>query len=413
MPGTDPQARAAAATSPTQSLGTQIILGFQHLIAMFGATVFVPILTGLSIPVALFTAGAGTLLFHALTGGRVPVFLGSSFAFIPAMLAVKELYGLEYALGGVAVAGLVYGLAALAIRLWGSERISRFLPDYVIGPIIITIGWSLVPVAWGMAASHWLVALTTLGAVLAVMVLGRGFFRVVPVLGGIVVGYIAAAFFGLLDFGGLASAPLLQAPAFMFPAFSAAAILMVAPIALVTMIEHIGDITTNGSVVGKDFVKQPGLHRTLLGDGLATTVAGLLGGPANTTYSENTGVLALTRVYNPAILRIAAVMAIALAFSGKFGALIASIPASVMGGVSLVLFNMIAYIGFRRLKAHSGWTVREVVIAAVTLGIGLAPLVPGNPVRIGIAAGVELAGLSLAALVGIVLSAVWPKKVAG
>lgn len=389
--------------------GTQALLGFQHLIAMFGATVLVPIITGLSIPVALFTAGVGTLLFHGLTGGKVPVFLGSSFAFIPAILAVKELYGLEHALGGIAVAGAVYGLASLAIRLWGSERISRFLPDYVIGPIIITIGWSLVPVAWGMAANHWLVALVTLGSVLAVMAFGKGFLRVVPVLVGIVVGYVAAAAFGLLDFSGVIAAPVIQVPGFMFPAFSTAAILMVAPIALVTMIEHIGDITTNGSVVGKDFVRSPGLHRTLLGDGLATTLAGLVGGPANTTYSENTGVLALTRVYSPAILRVAAIMAIALAFIGKFGALISSIPVPVMGGISLVLFNMIAYIGFRRLKAYDGWTIREAVIALVTLAIGLAPLVPGNVFRVEIASGVVLAGLSLAALAGIVLSALWPK----
>lgn len=398
----------------------RLVLGFQHTLAMFGATVLVPLLTGLDTSVALFTAGAGTLLFHFLTKRKVPVFLGSSFAFIPAILAVKATYatganpdaGLAYATGGIAVAGLVYLAAAGMIKVFGPDTMKKLLPPVVIGPVIITIGLKLTPVAYGMAQSHWTVALIALATVAAVSVFTKGFFKVIPILSGVVVGYIAAAFYGIVDLTPVVDASILGVPAFLAPKFSLEAIAIVAPLALVTMVEHLGDITTNGATVGKDFIADPGLHRTLSGDGVATLLAGLLGGPANTTYGENTGVLAVTKVYDPAILRIAAGVALAMAFIGKLGALIRTIPVPVMGGISIILFGMIAAIGMRIMVENkvNFASSRNMLIAAVVLTLGIMSILgEANPAVINITSSLQLEGLSLATLAGVVLNLILPE----
>ena len=398
----------------------RLVLGFQHTLAMFGATVLVPLLTGLDTSVALFTAGAGTLLFHFLTKRKVPVFLGSSFAFIPAILAVKATYatganpdaGLAYATGGIAVAGLVYLAAAGMIKVFGPDTMKKLLPPVVIGPVIITIGLKLTPVAYGMAQSHWTVALIALATVAAVSVFTKGFFKVIPILSGVVVGYIAAAFYGIVDLTPVVDASILGVPAFLAPKFSLEAIAIVAPLALVTMVEHLGDITTNGATVGKDFIADPGLHRTLSGDGVATLLAGLLGGPANTTYGENTGVLAVTKVYDPAILRIAAGIALAMAFIGKLGALIRTIPVPVMGGISIILFGMIAAIGMRIMVENkvNFASSRNMLIAAVVLTLGIMSILgEANPAVINITSSLQLEGLSLATLAGVVLNLILPE----
>ncbi|HHY11870.1 MAG TPA: uracil-xanthine permease [Firmicutes bacterium] len=398
----------------------RILFGFQHTLAMFGATVLVPFLTGLDISVALFSAGAGTLLFHMLTKKKVPVFLGSSFAFIPAILGVKAVYatpgnpnaGLPYATGGIFVAGLVYVLASGLIKLFGADIMKRLLPPVVIGPIIITIGLTLTPVAYGMAQSHWGVALIAMVTVALVTVFGKGLFKSLPILLGVGTGYAASFFFKLVKVQPIIDAQILALPRFMAPKFSWDAIAMVAPIALVTMVEHLGDITTIGATVKQDYITDPGLHRTLLGDGLATALAGLIGGPSNTTYSENTGVLAVTKVYDPAVLRVAAVLAILMSVFGKFGALLSTIPEPVMGGISIILFGMIASIGMRvmvenKIDFSSG---RNMLIAAFVLTIGMMSVLgENNPAVINLGF-IQLEGLSLATIVGIVLNLVLPEE---
>jgi len=269
------------------------LLALQHFVAMFGATVLVPLITGLDPLVALLTAGIGTLIFHFVTGGIVPVFLGSSFAFIAPILAVKEIYGdLAYATGGIFVAGLFYVLYALIVKAVGPEKVKKILPPVVTGSMIMVIGLTLSPVAIQMASSDWPLALIVIATVVFVSTMTRGFFSMVPVITGVVVGYVAGLFMGKIDTSVIVSTPLFSVPKVMLPKFDYGAIFMIVPVTLATFMEHLGDITTNGAVVGKNFFDKPGLHRTLLGDGLATAVAGLLGGPANTTYSENTGVLA-------------------------------------------------------------------------------------------------------------------------
>ncbi|MFB5084410.1 uracil-xanthine permease family protein [Symbiobacterium thermophilum] len=396
-----------AGSTGTLSPTKRFVLGLQHVAAMFGATVLVPIQTGLNPSVALLTAGLGTLLFHLVTKGRVPVFLGSSFAFIAAIQLVGQTEGLEYAAGGIVAAGLVYLVLSGLIYLFGVDRIRSFFPPIVAGPMIMVIGLTLAPVAVDMASSHWLVALITLLTVVLVSVYARGFLKLLPIICGLLVGFAASAAFGLVDWAAVAQASWVAVPPVTAPKFSLSAILAIAPLALVTMVEHIGDVTTNGAVIGKDLMRDPGLHRTLMGDGLATALAGLLGGPANTTYSENTGVLAVTRNYDPGVLRIAAVIAIGLAFVGKLGAVLQAIPTPVMGGISIVLFGMITSVGIRqvvdaRVDLTDG---RNLVIAAVVLvlGIGGAALpLPG---------GLQLGGMALAALAGVVLNKLLPEQV--
>lgn len=373
---------------------------------MFGATVLVPLITGLDPLVALLTAGIGTLIFHFVTGGIVPVFLGSSFAFIAPVLAVKELYGdLSYATGGIFVAGLFYVLYAVIVKIVGPEKIKKLLPPVVTGSMIMVIGLTLSPVAIQMASSDWPLALIVIATVVFVSTVIRGFFSMIPVITGVFVGYIAGLLMGKIDTTAILNTPFFSVPKIMLPKFDYGAIFMIVPVTLATFMEHLGDITTNGAVVGKNFFDKPGLHRTLLGDGLATAVAGLLGGPANTTYSENTGVLALTRVYDPSVLRGAALVAIFAAFVSKFGAILQTIPQAVMGGVSLVLFGMITSVGVRTMvnERVDFSKPRNLMIAALmlTTGIGGAVLKVGR---------VELKGIGLAALVGIVLNLILPKE---
>jgi uracil permease len=382
------------------------LLSLQHFVAMFGATVLVPLLTGLDPLVALFTAGAGTLLFHTITDGMVPVFLGSSFAFIAPIIMVKEQLGdLAYATGGIFVAGFVYLLFALLVWLVGTEKVKRLFPPLVTGPMIVVIGLTLSPVAIQMASQNWLVATVVVVTVILTSVLLKGFWSMIPVLFGVLAGYAVSLPLGLVDVSVVQQSSWLSVPHFILPKFNWTAIATIAPVSIATVMEHIGDITTNGAVVGKNFFEKPGLHRTLIGDGLATSLAGLLGGPANTTYSENTGVLALTRVYDPRVLRGAAFLAMLVAFLAKFGAVLRTIPTPVIGGISLILFGMIASVGIRTLvNARVDFSKpKNLLIASLILTVGIG----GATLKIG---HVEFKGLSLAAIVGIVANLLVPEK---
>ncbi|MGC8877406.1 uracil-xanthine permease family protein [Thermus sp.] len=392
-----------------------LILGLQHTVAMFGATVLVPLLTGLNPAVALFTAGVGTLVFHLVTGRMVPVFLGSSFAFIAPILAAKEGgFSLSAIGGGIAAAGLVYALFALLVLLIGSERVRRVFPPVVTGPVIVVIGLTLAPVAVEMAGKDWLLAAFTFASAVVSAVFFRGLFQMIPVLLGVGAGYLLALLLGRVDLSPLQGAPWFGLPAFTPASLEWGAVLLIAPVAFVTVMEHIGDILTNGRVVGKDFFAKPGLHRTLLGDGLATSLAGLLGGPANTTYSENTGVLAVTRVYNPLVLRIAAVFAILLSFSPKLAALLQTLPQGVLGGISMLLFGMIASIGIRTLaEAEIDFTHSRnliVVSAILVLGLGGAVANLGAIQVAGAEVPLKVSGMALAALVGVALNLLLPRQ---
>jgi uracil permease len=405
--------------------GKKLLLGLQHLFAMFGATVLVPALTGLNPSIALLCAGIGTLLFHFITKHKVPVFLGSSFAYIAALQAVigtvegtayKGPTGIPYAQGGIIVSGLIYLVLSGLVMLVGVERVRKFLPPIVVGPVIVVIGITLAPTGISMAAENWWIALLVLAVIIGVSCFAKNFFKLVPILIGLVVGYLASL---LCDAFQLFEQPLVNLAlvseagwlpdfaAFTLPKFDLQAIMMIAPIALVTFMEHIGDITTNGAVVGKDFFTNPGLHRTLAGDGIASAIAGFLGGPPNTTYSENTGVLAVTRVYSTFVIKIAAVFAIVLGLIGKLGAVLNSIPNAVKGGMSIVLFGMIAAVGMRTLVdakldfQHS----RNLIICGLILvfGLGLS-----SGITIG---SVTFSGLFVAVLVGILANKILPENV--
>ncbi len=388
-----------------------IILALQHLIAMFGATVLVPMLTGFNPAVALFAAGAGTLIFHFCTKKVVPVFLGSSFAFIPVILTVKTMYDgdLAYAQGGLVVAGLIYVLLSLVIGKIKIETLNKILPSYVIGPMIIIIGLNLLPVAIDMTQGNYLLAAITLTTLVLVNVFAKGFTKQLAILIAVVVGYISALLLGTIDVTTIINAKYVIIPEFTLPKFSIPAILTIIPVVLAVFMEHVGDITTNGAVVGKDFVKDPGLNRTLLGDGLATVFSAFIGGPANTTYGENTSVLAMTKNYNPAVLRLAAIFAIMLALVGKVGAAISTIPVSVMGGISLVLFSMIAWIGVSTLRnSKTKINIKAVIVISTMLLIGLGTSYlskyAGINLGIRITEEVMFTGLSLAAVTGVVLN---------
>lgn len=395
------------------ALAKKVILALQHLIAMFGATVLVPVLTGLDASVALVSAGLGTLIFHGVTKKKVPVFLGSSFAFIGGILTVKEAHNgdLAYAQGGIIVAGLIYVVMSFIIKKIGVNFIKKYLPSHVIGPMIIVIGLNLVPVAYGMASGNLALAVITLGTALAINFFGKGFFKQLSILIAVVVGYITAQVLGQVDPTSFVNAPLLAIPAFTLPKFSIPAIAVLAPVVLAVFMEHVGDITTNGQVVGQDFIKDPGLNRTLLGDGLATLVAGFIGGPANTTYGENTGVLAITKNYDPSILRLAAVFAIILGFVAKIGGFLGTIPTPVMGGISIMLFSMISLVGVQTIKNNKvKFNAVNVAVMVVILVLGLWGSYFQNitNINIGIKINetVSITGLSLAAIVGVALNAV-------
>ncbi|MGF6907319.1 uracil-xanthine permease family protein [Fusobacterium sp. PH5-44] len=399
---------------------TKFILGIQHVLAMFGATVLVPFNTGMNASIALITAGIGTMIFHYCTKRKVPVFLGSSFAFIGALKLVLANEGIGAVKTGVICAGLIYIGMSYLVKIYGAEKVKSFFPPVVTGPIIMVIGLRLSPVALSMCGyennsfKDWKSLIVSISVVVSMIVISslkKSFFRLVPILISVFAGYLLALAFGMVDTQAISDAKWigLSSEAWKqmttLPEFSITAILAIAPIALVTFIEHLGDITTNSAVVGKDFMKDPGINRTLLGDGLASMVAGLLGGPANTTYGENTGVLAVTKVYDPQILRIAAVYAIILGFIGKFGALIQNIPLPVMGGVSVILFGMIAAVGVRTVvDAQLDFSnSRNLIIAALIFVLGIAIN------EIVIWKTVSLSGLALAAIIGIVLNKILPQ----
>lgn len=393
-------------------------LGFQHLFAMFGATILVPLLTGLSPSVALFSSGIGTLLFVFITKGKVPAYLGSSFAFIVPIQTVASKWGMSYAMGGAVVVGLIYALIALLISRIGLDWIDRVLPPVVIGSVIIVIGLGLAGTAVEMAGlkatgetsivaitnPNVQVAIFTLTATIVGTIFFKGFFGVIPILIGIVSGYIFAIIRGIVDFSQVAEASWFALPEFLAPSFSWGAIIAMAPVALVTIAEHLGDVAVISRVVDKDFFREPGLHRTILGDGIATSFAGLVGGPPNTTYGENVGVLAISRVYSIQVIITAAILAISLSFFGKFGALVRTIPSPVMGGISMILFGIIASSGIRTL-VESGIDFsekRNLVISSVILVLGIG----GSQLNIGTT---ELSSMALATLVGIILNLVLPR----
>ena len=397
---------------------SRVVLALQHLIAMFGATVLVPILTGFDTSVAIFCAGLGTLIFHFVTKGKVPVFLGSSFAFIPVILAVSKSYGgdLAYAQGGIIIAGLIYCLFSLVVSRIGIRKIQTLLPAQVIGPMIIVIGLNLIPTAISMAQTNLILALVTLATALFIRFATKGFVGQLSIIIAVFVGYVLSLLMKEVDFSVIRDASLISVPSFRLPKFDFGAIAMIAPVVLAVFMEHLGDITTNGQVVGKNFIEDPGLHRTLLGDGLATMAAGLLGGPANTTYGENTGVLAITKNYDPSILRLAAVFAIILSFVGKIGGVLSSIPTAVMGGISLMLFTMIALVGAQTIKnTKVKFNLKNILVMATILILGLGSDYLSN--ALGFTVGIRLtdtiviSGLSFAALVGIILNQILSIKI--
>lgn len=393
------------------------VLALQHLIAMFGATVLVPMLTGLHPSIALFTAGCGTLIFHICTKGKVPVFLGSSFAFIPVILKVKELYNgdLAYAQGGMFVAGLIYVLVSFLVKKIGVEKIEKYLAPQVVGPMIIVIGLNLIPTAFGMAKENLVVAGITLSIALLINFKGKGFIKQLSILIAVIIGYIISLNMGLVQTEVIKESTLLALPPFRLPKFDIGAIAIITPVVLAVFMEHLGDITTNGQVVGKNFIEDPGLNRTLLGDGLATAFATLVGGPANTTYGENTGVLAITKNYDPSILRLAAMFAVVLGFVAKVGAVLSTIPTAVMGGISLMLFSMISLIGVKTIKNQDvkfTWKNILVMGSILIIGLGSDYLSGLFNITIGIPLNdtVAISGLSFAALVGIIMNAVLNRK---
>ena len=403
------------------------LLGFQHMFAMFGATVLVPTLTGLSVSATLLFAGLGTLLFHLITGGKVPAFLGSSFAFLGGYAAVKAMpqfadgtmNWIPYAGVGVAVAGLIYVVVAGLFKIFGAQKVMRFFPPIVTGPIIICIGMILANSAINNCSNNWLIAILAVVIVVAFNIWGKGMFKIIPILLGVVGSYAVAAVTGQVDFTPVKEAAWLGLPfQWKDTAFSLFGgcdgtlllncIITVAPIALATMMEHIGDMSAISSTVGKNFIADPGLHRSLLGDGLATTMAALFGAPANTTYGENTGVLALTKIYDPLVIRIAAVFACILSFCPKFEAIINTIPSGIVGGISFVLYGMISAIGVRNVVENrvDFSNSRNLIIAAVIFVCGLG-FSNGLSFTIG-GTTVTLTALAIAAIAGILLNMILP-----
>lgn len=384
--------------------GRNILLGVQFLFVAFGATVLVPLLVNIDPAVALFTAGVGTLIFHLITKGQVPVFLGSSFAFIAPIIEATKLYGLPGTLSGLIAVGLLYGLVSALVKSRGLGFIKTLFPPVVVGPVIMIIGLSLASVAVNMAKTHWLIAIITLSTAVIIVIFFKGLLKLIPIFGGIFVGYLAAIFMGLVDFTVITDAAWIALPAFVRPALNWNAILYMLPVAVAPIIEHVGDMYAIGNVAGKNFVEKPGLHRTLLGDGIATAFAGFFGGPPNTTYSEVTGAISLTKVTNPLILRISAISAIIFSFVGKISGFLKSIPEAVLGGIMLLLFGMIATVGLKTLldaKTDLDSTRNQVIVSIIlTVGIGGAIISYGT---------FSLAGIGLASVIGIILNLLLPK----
>ena len=381
------------------------IVGVQFLFVAFGATVLAPLLVGMDPSVALFTAGIGTLIFHMVTKGKVPIFLGSSFAFIAPIIKATELYGLPGTLSGLVAVGAVYGIMSALVRFRGVGFIARMFPPVVVGPVIMLIGLSLAGTGVGMAKENWLLAIISLITTVIVSMFGKGLLRLIPIFSGIVVGYIAAILMGMIDFTPVADAAWFAWPAFVRPEMCWEAVIFMIPVAIAPVIEHIGDVYAINEVAGKDFVKDPGLHRTMLGDGLACVAASLIGGPPVTTYSEVTGAVSLTKITDPAVIRIAAIAGILFSILGKVSAILKTIPSAVLGGIMLLLFGTIASVGINSLiknKVDLGDT-RNLVIASLilTLGIGGAELTIGS---------FTIGGIGLAALVGVLLNLILPKS---
>ena len=409
-----------------RQLGTprMLVLGLQHMFAMFGATVLVPILVQryglpLSIQTTLLFAGLGTLLFHVCTKFKVPAFLGSSFAYLggfstvatmPAYEGMDPELKLAYALGGIVIAGLLYLVLALLFKVLGAKKVMRYFPPIVTGPMIIMIGLNLSGSAINNASTCWWLALVAMAIIVVANIWGKSMVKIIPILLGVVGSYIVAVIAGQVDFSGVSEASFLGFQQFVIAKFDVSAILVMAPIAIAAMMEHIGDISAISSTTGKNFIEDPGLHRTLVGDGLATAFAGFFGGPANTTYGENTGVLALSKVYDPRVVRLAAVYAIILSFSPKFDALVNSIPAAIVGGVSFILYGMISAVGVRNIVENQVDLTksRNLIIAAVMFVSGLGfSSVGGITFTVG-GAAVTLSGLAIAALCGVILNAILP-----
>ena len=417
-------------------VGKTLVLGLQHMFAMFGATVLVPILTGLSVSATLLFAGIATLFMHLVTGRKVPVFLGSSFAFLGGYAAVKaagsaigmtDRVSLVYACVGVACAGLMYLILALVCKVWGSKNVMKFFPPVVTGPIIIAIGLNLAPSAINNCTTNWLVAIFAIAVVIVCNIWGKGMIKIIPILIGVVSSYVlalivdpavragvvekvaGAAWFGL-PFKGEDTVFGLLFSGNVNWQFMVSAVITIVPIAFATMMEHVGDISAIGGTVGRNFIEDPGLHRTLIGDGVGTAIASLFGAPANTTYGENTGVLALTKVYDPFVIRLAAIYAIGLSFCPKFAALIEAMPSATIGGVSLILYGMISAIGVRNVVENKTnfQESRNVIIAALILGlaIGISYSAAGA-ISFG---SISFSGLAVASIVGIVLNAVLPGR---
>ncbi len=429
--------RQAIYDATTLGKPKMMLLGLQHMFAMFGATILVPILVngyfngeGLSVQVTLFFAGVGTLLFHVCSKLKIPAFLGSSFAFLGGFATVAQLntgkyadmtYGekLPYACGGIVVAGLLYLVLALIIKLVGVKKVMHFLPPVVTGPIIICIGLSLAPSAVSNASVNWFLALVALIVVVVFNIWGKGMMRIIPILMGVVISYLVAVGMQLvgftntdgsaiINFAPIAEASWVGLPKFVLAKFDITAILVMAPIAIATMMEHVGDISAISATTDRNFIEDPGLHRTLLGDGLATALAGLFGGPANTTYGENTGVLELSKVYDPKVVRLAAVYAIVISFIPKLADMIGTMPTAIIGGISFVLYGMISAIGVRNVVENKvDFTKsRNLIVAAVILVSGLG-FSNGITFTVG-GTSVTLTSLAIAALLGILLNAVLP-----
>ena len=387
--------------SPVQ----KTIVGAQFLFVAFGATVLVPLLVGMDPSVALFTAGIGTLIFHAVTKGKVPIFLGSSFAFIAPIIKATELYGLPGTLFGLVAVGAVYGIMSTLIRLRGVGFITKLFPPVVVGPVIMLIGLSLAGTGVDMAKGNWFLAIVALVTTVAVSLFGKGLLRLIPIFAGIVVGYIVAAITGNVDFQPVMDAPWFALPEFVRPQICWEAVIFMIPVAIAPVIEHIGDVYAINEVTGKDYVKDPGLHRTMLGDGLACIAAAIIGGPPVTTYSEVTGAISLTKIADPAVIRIAGLFGILFSVLGKISAILKTIPSAVLGGIMLLLFGTIASVGINTLiknKTDMGNT-RNLVIASLilTLGIGGAQMTIGN---------ITIGGIGLSALVGVILNLIIPNK---
>ena len=391
------------------TVARKTIVGIQFLFVAFGSTVLVPLLVGLDPAAALFTAGIGTFIFHMVTKGKVPIFLGSSFAFIAPIISASKQWGMPGTLAGIMGVALVYFVMSALIKWQGRRLLERLFPPVVIGPVIICIGLSLAPAAVNMAQENWLLAFISLLTAILVLILGKGLIKLVPVVCGIVVGYIVAWMMGLVDFSAVASASWFAPPQsithFKLPQFSWEPFLFMIPVAIAPVIEHIGDVYVVGAVADKDFIKDPGLHRTMLGDGLACMAASLFGGPPVTTYSEVTGAMQITRITSPAVIRIAAATAIIFSIIGKLSAVLQSIPSAVLGGIMLLLFGSIASVGIQNLvsnKVDLNQTRSIIIVSVVmTLGIGGAILPMGS---------FSLSGIGLSALAGVILNLVIPQS---